>query len=448
VKKKEEKKTNVVICVETGTFTEHKPHPFHPVLPRFQRKALFSPPSDEQHIESHFHQCIANPVHTLVGDKIIGDGDDYMFQGALNLSANVTKKKFLSKVTAFRLNLTRIQMDMQLREEVSLKPFNTFGIDVRARFFAETLTEEDVIDLARNLQDIHLPLLILGGGSNILFTKDFPGTVMKISIKGIHIIKEDEDTVWVKADAGENWDEVVKFCVNNGWGGLENLSAIPGNAGASPVQNIGAYGVEMKDTFFELETFDLESKVKRIFSKEECGFGYRESIFKLRYKGRFIILNVTFRLLKKPDLHLDYGNIREELTLMTADHPGIADVREAICRIRSRKLPDPAMIGNAGSFFKNPVILPQQFENLKHSYPGIVSFPQDGKIKLAAAWIIEQCDWKGKRVGNAGVHSTQPLVLVNHGNATGIEIFNLSEEIRQSVYKKFGVILETEVNIV
>ena len=339
-------------------------------------------------------------------------------------------------------------MDMQLQEEISLKPYNTFGIDVRARFFTEALTEEDVIGLAGNLQDVHLPLLILGGGSNILFTKDFTGTVMKISLKGIRVIKEDEETVWVKASAGENWDDLVKFCVDKGWGGLENLSAIPGNAGTSPVQNIGAYGVEMKDTFCELEAFDLESRGKRIFSKEECGFGYRESIFKLQYKGRFLILNVTFRLKKNPVLCLDYGNIREELALMKMDHPGIADVREAVCRIRSRKLPDPAVTGNAGSFFKNPVILPLQFENLKQSFPGIVSFPQDGKIKLAAAWMIEQCGWKGKRVGNAGVHLTQPLVLVNHGNATGIEIINLSDEIRQSVYQKFGVMLETEVNVI
>jgi len=336
---------------------------------------------------------------------------------------------------------------MQLREEFSLKPYNTFGIDVRSRFFAEALTEEDVIGLAGNLQDVHLPLLILGGGSNILFTKDFPGTVMKISLKGIRVIKEDEETVWVKASAGENWDELVKFCVDNGWGGLENLSAIPGNAGTSPVQNIGAYGVEMKDTFRELEAFDLESREKRIFLKEECGFGYRESIFKLQYKGRFIILNVTFRLSKKPLLCLDYGNIREELSLMKVSHPGIANVRKVVCRIRSRKLPDPAVTGNAGSFFKNPVILLPQFENLKQSFPGIVSFPQEGKIKLAAAWMIEQCGWKGKRAGNAGVHSTQPLVLVNHGNATGMEIVNLSDKIRKSVFEKFGIMLETEVNI-
>ncbi len=337
---------------------------------------------------------------------------------------------------------------MQLLDDISLKPFNTFGIDVHARYFAEAQSEEDIIKLAGNLREDYQPLLILGGGSNILFTKDFPGTILKISTKGIFVIKENEDFVWVKTSAGENWDDFVKYCVNNGWGGVENLSAIPGNAGTSPVQNIGAYGVEMKDTFSELETFDLESKGKKIFTKKECEFGYRESIFKSKYKNRYIILSVTFLLKKKPDLSLDYGNIREELTVMKVNQPGIADVREAVCRIRSRKLPDPAVIGNAGSFFKNPIILPEQFEILKQSFPGMVSFLQDGKIKLAAAWLIEQCGWKGKRVGNAGVHSTQPLVLVNHGNSTGDEILNLGENIRKSVYEKFGIRLETEVNVI
>jgi UDP-N-acetylmuramate dehydrogenase len=337
---------------------------------------------------------------------------------------------------------------MQLLDNISLKPFNTFGIDVRARFFCEVSTEEDIMSISGKPERVHLPLMILGGGSNILFTRDFPGTVMKISSKGIRVIKDDEDFVWVKASAGENWDDFVRFCVDNGWGGIENLSGIPGNAGTSPVQNIGAYGVEMKDTFCELEAFDLESREKQIFSKEDCGFGYRESIFKYRYKGRFIILNVTFILKKKPELCLDYGNIRDELTLMKADHPGIAEVRKAVCGIRARKLPDPAVTGNAGSFFKNPVILSPQFEALKHLFPGIVSFPQEGKIKLAAAWMIEQCGWKGKRIGNAGVHSTQPLVLVNHGNAMGLEIKSLGEEIQRSVFERFGVMLETEVNIV
>jgi UDP-N-acetylmuramate dehydrogenase len=337
---------------------------------------------------------------------------------------------------------------MLFRENISLKTYNTFGIDVNTRFFAEILTEEDVTDMAVTLRDVHLPLLILGGGSNVLFTKDFTGTVLKISRKGISVIKEDEDSVWVKVCAGEHWDDLVLFCVERGWGGLENLSAIPGNAGTSPVQNIGAYGVEMKDTFCELDAFDLESNEKRIFSNPECEFGYRDSIFKSKFIKRFIILNVTFRLSKKPVLHLDYGNIREELEHMKADRPGIKQIREAICSIRARKLPDPAVTGNAGSFFKNPVMTSAQFEKLKRSFPGIISFQQDGKIKLAAAWMIEQCGWKGKRVGNAGVHSTQPMVLVNHGNATGPEILQLSNEIRKSVYEKFGVMLETEVNII
>jgi UDP-N-acetylmuramate dehydrogenase len=337
---------------------------------------------------------------------------------------------------------------MEILEDYSLKPYNTFGIDVRARYFTEALSEEDIVKLAKNLREDFHPLLILGGGSNILFTKDYPGTVMKISTKGMSVIKEDDDSVWVKAEAGENWDDLVKYCVEQGWGGLENLSAIPGNAGTCPVQNIGAYGVEIKDTFDELEAFDLISKEKKNFRNEECEFGYRESIFKLKHKGRFIILNVTFRLSKKPRLSLDYGNIGEELTTMNVIHPEIADVRKAVCSIRARKLPDPAVMGNAGSFFKNPVILQDQFEVLKNSFPGLVSFPQDGKIKLAAAWMIEQCGWKGKRIGNAGVHATQPLVLVNHGNAKGSELLSLGEEIKKSVLERFGVTLETEVNVI
>ena len=337
---------------------------------------------------------------------------------------------------------------MQYLEDISLKPYNTFGIDVNARFFAEATEEEDIVRLATNLREDYKPLLVLGSGSNILFIRDFPGTVLKISTKGISVVKEDEEKVWIKVSAGENWDDLVKYCVDKEWGGIENLSAIPGNAGTSPVQNIGAYGVEMKDTFFELEAFDLKLKEKRIFTNEECEFGYRESIFKSKYKGRFIILNLTFKLAKTPTLCLDYGNIRDELSIMKVKDTGVAEVREAICRIRSRKLPDPVAIGNAGSFFKNPVILQEEFIKLKESYPGIVSFEQDEKIKLAAAWMIEQCGWKGKRVGNAGVHDTQPLVLVNLGDATGLEILSLGKEIQKSVLEKFGITLDTEVNVV
>jgi len=336
---------------------------------------------------------------------------------------------------------------MQYLEDISLKPYNTFGIDVKARFFAEALEEEDIIRLATNLREEYHPLLLLGGGSNILFTGDFQGTILRISTKGINVIKEDDNTIWVKACAGENWDDLVKYTVEKGWGGLENLSAIPGNTGTSPVQNIGAYGVEIKDTLYELEVWDLETKSKRIFSNGECEFGYRDSIFKSKLKGRFIILNLTFQLAKKPVLSLDYGNIREELRQVNINNPTIANVREAICSIRSRKLPDPKLLGNAGSFFKNPVFLPEEYEKLQQSFPGIVSFPQDGKMKLAAAWMIEQSGWKGKRIGNAGVHDTQPLVLVNYGNATGKEILNLGNAIKKSVVDKFGVVLETEVNV-
>jgi len=351
-------------------------------------------------------------------------------------------------VKAIQLILTAISMNMHHLENISLRPYNTFGIDVKARFFSEAHSEEDVVILAKNHREDDRPLLILGGGSNILFTKDYPGMVLKISTKGIRVIKEDETSVWVKASAGEAWDDLVKFCVVRGWGGLENLSAIPGNAGTSPVQNIGAYGVEMKDTFCELEAFDLESNRKMTFSNEDCGFSYRDSIFKSQNKGRFIILNVTFCLSKNPILHLDYGNIREELNAMKVVQPGISDVRETVCRIRSLKLPDPAVTGNAGSFFKNPFLSSQQYEVLKHNFPDIVSYLQDGKIKLSAAWMIEQCGWKGKRIGNVGVHEAQPLVLVNNGNATGLEIINLSNDIRQLVSQKFGIMLEPEVNFV
>jgi UDP-N-acetylmuramate dehydrogenase len=365
----------------------------------------------------------------------------------MNLSTKVTKIKFLSDVKAFRLNLNGNRPIMQLKENFSLKPFNTFGIEVSTRYFIEALADEEVIELANNLDQEHYPLLILGGGSNILFTKDFPGTVLKISTKGIKLIKEDDKTAYVKASAGEIWDDFVKFCVDRGWGGLENLSGIPGTAGTSPVQNIGAYGVEMKDHFVELEVFDLQSHTIRILKKEECSLSYRGSIFKSKDKDRFIILSVTFQLLKNSELHLDYGDIKKELATMKIDHPGIHDIREAVIAIRSRKLPDPAVMGNAGSFFKNPVISQDQYDRLKISFPGIISFPQEGKIKVAAAWLIEQCGWKGKRIGDAGVHSTQPLVLVNLGNATGAEILNLGEKIRESVYEKFGITFETEVNI-
>jgi UDP-N-acetylmuramate dehydrogenase len=336
---------------------------------------------------------------------------------------------------------------MTIHENISLKSFNTFGIEAKTRFFIELLTEEDVFSFFSAFKGYPKPFMFLGGGSNMLFTKDFPGTVVRLCTKGIQVVEEDNDSVLVRAASGENWDGFVKFCVEKGWGGLENLSMIPGNVGTGPIQNIGAYGVELKDRFVELEALRIDTLEKVVLSKEQCEFGYRDSIFKRREKGKFFILKVSFRLLKQPELNLDYGTIREELQTMNRLSPTISDVREAVCRIRGKKLPDPVQMGNAGSFFKNPSISRQQFINLKERFPGVVSYPQEDAYKVAAAWMIEQCGWKGKRYGDAGVHENQPLVLVNHGSATGEEILNLANQIIQSVEEKFGIRLEPEVNI-
>ena len=281
----------------------------------------------------------------------------------------------------------------------------------------------------------------------MLFTKDFPGTVVRLCTKGITIVEEDENSVLIRAASGENWDGFVNFCVSKGWGGLENLSMIPGNVGTGPIQNIGAYGVELKDKIEDLEALRIETLEKVVLSKEQCEFGYRDSIFKGRERGKYFILNVRFRLSKQPELKLDYGTIREELQAMNRINLTISDVREAVCSIRHRKLPDPVRIGNAGSFFKNPVIPVQQFINLKERFPEIVTFQQKDGVKIAAAWMIEQCGWKGKRFGDAGVHENQPLVLVNYGSATGDEILSLSNRIIDSIEEKFGIRLDPEVNV-
>jgi UDP-N-acetylmuramate dehydrogenase len=336
---------------------------------------------------------------------------------------------------------------MTVRENISLKPFNTFGIEVNTRFFIELVTEEDVFRFLSSSGEYPEPFLFLGGGSNMLFTRDFTGTIIRLCTTGIEVVEEDNDSVLVRTASGENWDGFVNYCVEKGWGGLENLSMIPGNVGTGPIQNIGAYGVELKDTFVELEAIRTDTLEKVILKGEQCEFGYRDSIFKRRGKGKYFILNVSFRLSKQPELKLEYGTVRDELKTMNRPEPTISDVREAICRIRGRKLPDPARIGNAGSFFKNPVISQQQFASLKERFPGIVSFVQNDGIKIAAAWMIEQCGWKGKRYGDAGVHENQPLVLVNHGSATGEEILHLANRIINSVDEKFGIRLEPEVNI-
>ena len=337
---------------------------------------------------------------------------------------------------------------MTIQENISLQHFNTFNIDIKTRFFIELLVEEDIFSFLSNAKQFPKPFLFLGGGSNVLFTGDYPGTVIRISTKGISASQINSNEVLVTAIAGENWDNLVKFTMENEWGGLENLSLIPGNVGTSPVQNIGAYGVELKDSFDQLEAIHIETLERKVFSKADCQFGYRESIFKKKMKGEYLILNVTFRLSKHPLLKIDYGTIRQELQLMNINHPTIADVRETVCRIRRSKLPDPSVIGNAGSFFKNPVISNEHFLLLIEKFSGIIYFQQKSNFKISAAWLIEQCGWKGKRTGDAGVHEKQPLVLVNYGSATGDQILSLAAQIIRSVEEKFGITLEPEVNII
>jgi UDP-N-acetylmuramate dehydrogenase len=338
---------------------------------------------------------------------------------------------------------------MNLQENISLKSYNTFGIEAKAKYFAafESLPElEELHDY--KLQTTNSKL-ILGGGSNILLTKDFDGIVLKNEIKGIEIVKEDDDCVYIKAGAGENWHQFVLYCVRNNYAGIENLSLIPGNVGASPMQNIGAYGVEIKDVFYELEAFHKQYKIVKKFSLKDCAFGYRESVFKNKYKEQFVIANVTYRLNKKPSFNTSYGAINQELERMGVKELSIQAISQAVINIRSSKLPDPKEIGNAGSFFKNPVISNRQYLELKTAFPNIIAFPSGhDHTKLAAGWIIEQCGWKGYRKGDAGCYPKQALVLVNYGSASGKEVFDLSEEIIQSVKKTFGVVLEREVNII
>jgi UDP-N-acetylmuramate dehydrogenase len=337
---------------------------------------------------------------------------------------------------------------MHISHDLSLKKFNTFGIDVKASELIEVFTEDELLHVLEEHGRDGRPLLFMGGFSNVLFTKDFEGSIVRISLKGIAVVSEDDDFVSIRAAAGEVWDDFVGTCVDNGWGGIENLSLIPGNVGTCPVQNIGAYGVEIRDVMTDLEAVNIKTLEKRVFTSDECRFGYRDSIFKQELKGKYVILNVGFRLSRKPVLKLDYGNIREELDRMKVVNPGLNSVREAVMNIRKQKLPDPAITGNAGSFFKNPVISREQFTELAAANPCIVSYPQGGRVKLAAAWMIEQCGWKGYREGDAGVHKDQPLVLINFGNATGPEILGLAKKIQVSVMEKFGIWLEMEVNVI
>ncbi len=328
----------------------------------------------------------------------------------------------------------------------SLQAFNTFGIEA----YADQLIEiNSVAQLREVLQDITEPFYVLGGGSNILLLNNLKGVVLKMSIPGIKVERTFKKVVYLSAGAGVNWHQLVLYAVENDLGGLENLSLIPGTVGASPMQNIGAYGIEIKDVFHRLEAVEIATGKVKVFRKKALAFGYRNSIFKNKLKGKYIITKVWFKLTKPPHrLRLSYGAIQSVLAASGVDQPTIRDISNAVIKIRSEKLPDPREIGNAGSFFKNPVIDVKLFASLYQQYPKIPHYPQaDGTVKLPAGWLIEQCGWKGKRVGNTGTHVRQALVLVNYGNAKGSEIQALALKIRESVRQKFKISLEMEVNI-
>lgn len=335
---------------------------------------------------------------------------------------------------------------MQVQQNYPLKKYNTFGIDAIAKYFA---TFSSIDEMKNLIEEKNVSSkMILGGGSNILFTKNYDGLVLKNEIQGIDIIKEENDYVYIKAGAGISWHSFVMFCVENNFGGVENLSLIPGNVGASLMQNIGAYGVEVKDVFYALEAFHLQEKAIRKFYVEDCEFGYRESVFKKKYKDQFAILNVSYRLRRNPVFNISYGAIEKELEKMKIRTVSIKAISDAVINIRTSKLPNPSIIGNAGSFFKNPVINQQKIVQLESQGTKIPFYKtEDGYYKIHAGWMIEQCGWKGYRKGDAGCYDKQALVLVNYGNATGTEIYNLSEEIKISVKEKFNIELEREVNI-
>lgn len=336
---------------------------------------------------------------------------------------------------------------------IPLAPLTTFGIRATAKRFVVVDNVSQLLEVLDS-EEYHAAtkVLILGGGSNMLFTQDFDGLVIHNQIRGIEVIDSNEQSVLVKAGSGENWHGLVMSCVDKKLGGIENLSLIPGTVGAAPVQNIGAYGVEIKDVFHSLEAIDLQSHQSIVFTNEQCRFGYRDSIFKQEGKGKYFITSVTLRLKKEGfhKLHLQYGAIQQTLQEMEVVMPTIADISKAVVHIRSSKLPDPRVIGNAGSFFKNPEVTDEKCQQLLDANPLVPTYPaqHDGFKKIAAGWLIEQCGWKGKSLGNAAVHKLQALVLTNPGNATGAEVKKLAETIQEAVAEKFGVHLETEVNII
>ncbi len=339
--------------------------------------------------------------------------------------------------------------DIHLQKNVSLKPYNTFGIGAQAKLFTEVDTLTRLKSLLTDKGLAQERKLILGGGSNVLFTQDFDGLVIKISFKGIEKIREDDQYVWVRVGAGEVWHDFVQYCIEKDWAGVENLSLIPGTVGAAPMQNIGAYGVEIKEVFASLEALHNTLQEVHTFTKAQCAFGYRESIFKHEVKGQYTILNVTFRLNKQPQYNIAYGAIQQTLDAMKITELSIKAISDAVIRIRSSKLPDPKKIGNAGSFFKNPTVPNTHFEKIKVDYPHMPAYPMtEETTKIPAGWLIEQCGWKGKRQGEVGVHEKQALVLVNYGAGKGAEIKQLAHEIQDSVKARFDIMLTPEVNFI
>ncbi|MGH8806787.1 MAG: UDP-N-acetylmuramate dehydrogenase [Noviherbaspirillum sp.] len=334
---------------------------------------------------------------------------------------------------------------LPIQYDFSLRDLNTFGIEANAHAYLRVTSNDMLFSLRSDAGLAGMPRLILGGGSNLLLTRDFPGLVLHMCTSGIEIVDEDASAVYVKAAAGENWHQFVQWTLQRGFGGLENLSLIPGCVGAAPIQNIGAYGVELKDRFHALTAFDMTTGETFVLDKEACRFDYRDSIFKHELRERAVILDVTFALPKQWVPNVQYADVTQELVAQDIGVPGPVQISDAIIAIRARKLPDPALIGNAGSFFKNPVVSPEQRNALLARYPKLVSYAQaDGRFKLAAGWLIDQSGWKGKSLGAAGVYEKQALVLVNRGGATGREIANLAAAIQADVVSRFDVLLEPE----
>lgn len=376
--------------------------------------------------------------------------DAALINGAANASIEAPSKMLEILYLLGFFIPSSLHIMIQIQENISLQYLNTFGIDAKARYFIEASSDEVLQELFHHTIFRNTKYLILGGGSNILFTKDFDGLVIKSAMTGIKVTAENNGFNFVRAGSGENWHSLVMHCLRHEWGGLENLSLIPGTVGAAPIQNIGAYGVEIQNVIENVSGIELSTGTLRTFSNSDCHFNYRESIFKQELKEKYFISSITLRLTKKKHhLNTSYGAIQDVLKQHNITHPTIQNVSDAVIAIRKSKLPDPRVIGNAGSFFKNPTVRENDIELIKKEYPSIPIYPIDNQnVKVAAGWLIEQCGWKGKKFGNIGVHPQQALVLVNYGNGNGEEIFQLAMKIQTSVKEKFGITLTTEVNII